>query len=219
MNKIYTKVTDQMNFWEDQDPVALAEKYGTPLYVTNERILRQRCRDLKNLVTYPNFVVDYSAKANCGLAFLQVVRSEGLEVDAMSPGEIYIEKKAGFRADQIFYICNNVSAEEMEYAVKEGVVISVDSLSQLEQFGQIAPGHEVAVRFNPGVGAGHHEKVVTAGKKTKFGIEPKYIPQVKELLEKYHACENGKEILRLYPNGFTVDDVAAGTVVPSEHAA
>ena len=185
MNKIYTKVTDQMNFWEDQDPVALAEKYGTPLYVTNERILRQRCRDLKNLVTYPNFVVDYSAKANCGLAFLQVVRSEGLEVDAMSPGEIYIEKKAGFRADQIFYICNNVSAEEMEYAVKEGVVISVDSLSQLEQFGQIAPGHEVAVRFNPGVGAGHHEKVVTAGKKTKFGIEPKYIPQVKELLEKY----------------------------------
>ena len=185
MNKIYTKVTDQMNFWEGQDPVALAEKYGTPLYVTNERILRQRCRDLKNLVTYPNFVVDYSAKANCGLAFLQVVRSEGLEVDDMSPGEIYIEKKAGFGADQIFYICNNVSAEEMEYAVKEGVVISVDSLSQLEQFGQIAPGHEVAVRFNPGVGAGHHEKVVTAGKKTKFGIEPKYIPQVKELLEKY----------------------------------
>ena len=185
MNKIYTKVTDHMNFWEGQDPVALAEKYGTPLYVTNERVLRQRCRDLKNLVTYPNFVVDYSAKANCGLAFLQVVRSEGLEVDAMSPGEIYIEKKAGFRADQIFYICNNVSAEEMECAVKEGVVISVDSLSQLEQFGQIAPGHEVAVRFNPGVGAGHHEKVVTAGKKTKFGIEPKYIPQVKELLEKY----------------------------------
>lgn len=186
MNKIYTKVTDQMNFWEGQDPVALAEKYGTPLYVTNERILRQRCRDLKNLVTYPKFVVDYSAKANCGLAFLQVVRSEGLEVDAMSPGEIYMEKKAGFTSDQIFYICNNVSAEEMEYAIREGVVISVDSLSQLEQLGQIAPGHEVAVRFNPGVGAGHHEKVVTAGKKTKFGIEPKYIPEVKELLEKYN---------------------------------
>ena len=186
MNKIYTKVTDQMNFWEDQDPVALAKKYGTPLYVTNERILRQRCRDLKNLVTYPKFVVDYSAKANCGLAFLQVIHSEGLEVDAMSPGEIYMEKKAGFTSDQIFYICNNVSAEEMEYAVKEGVVISVDSLSQLEQLGQIAPGHEVSIRFNPGVGAGHHEKVVTAGKKTKFGIEPKYIPQVKELIEKYN---------------------------------
>ena len=186
MNKVYTKVTDAMNFFEKEDPVALAEKYGTPLYVYNERILRQRCRDLKALVTYPNFVVDYSAKANCNLAFLQVVRSEGLEVDAMSPGEIYIERKAGFAPDQIFYIGNNVSEEEMQYAIDEGVVVSVDSLSQLEMFGKLAPGGKVAVRFNPGIGAGHHEKVVTAGKKTKFGIEPKYIPQVKELLEKYN---------------------------------
>lgn len=185
MNKIYTKVTDAMDFWQGCDPVELAKTYGTPLYVTNEKILRQRCRDLKHLVTYPNFVVDYSAKANCGLAFLQVVRSEGLEVDAMSPGEIYMERTAGFEPEQIFYIGNNVSEEEMRYAVDAGVVISVDSLSQLEMLGQIAPGHEVSVRFNPGIGAGHHEKVVTAGKKTKFGIESKYISQVKELLARY----------------------------------
>lgn len=185
MNRIYTKVTDSMNFFEGKDPVALAKEYGTPLYVYNERIVRQRCRDMKSLVTYPKFVVDYSAKANCNLAFLQVVRSEGLEVDAMSPGEIFVERQAGFAPGEIFYIGNNVSAAEMKYAVDAGVNVSVDSLSQLEQYGQIAPGREVAVRFNPGVGAGHHEKVVTAGKKTKFGIEPKYIPQVKELLKKY----------------------------------
>ncbi|MDO4632604.1 MAG: diaminopimelate decarboxylase [Eubacteriales bacterium] len=185
MKKVYTKVTDAMNFYEGNDPTALAKNYGTPLYVYNERILRQRCRDLKEMVTYPKFVVDYSAKANSSLAFLQIVRSEGLEVDAMSPGEIFIEKQAGFAPDQIFYIGNNVSAEEMQYAIDANVVISVDSLSQLEQLGQLAPGHEVAVRFNPGVGAGHHEKVITAGKKTKFGIEPKYIPQVRSILEKY----------------------------------
>ncbi len=185
MKHIYTKVTEQMNFFEGNDPTALAKQYGTPLYVYNERILRQRCRDLKNMVTYPNFVVDYSAKANCGLAFLQIVRSEGLEADAMSPGEIYMERMAGFEPDEIFYICNNVSAEEMQYAIDAGVRISVDSLSQLEQLGQIAPGHTVAVRFNPGVGAGHHEKVVTAGKKTKFGINPEDIPQVKALLKQY----------------------------------
>lgn len=185
MNKVYTKVTDQMNFFEGHDPAALAEKYKTPLYVYNERILRQRCRALKQMVTYPNFVVDYSAKANSNLAFLQIVHSEGLEVDAMSPGEIFMEKQAGFSSNEIFYIGNNVSAEEMQYAIDEGVLVSVDSLNQLELYGQINPGSEVAVRFNPGVGAGHHEKVVTAGKKTKFGIEPKYIPQVKELLEKY----------------------------------
>ncbi len=185
MKHIYTKVTEQMNFFEGNDPTALAKQYGTPLYVYNERILRQRCRDLKNMVTYPNFVVDYSAKANCGLAFLQIVRSEGLEAAVMSPGEIYMERMAGFEPDEIFYICNNVSAEEMQYAIDAGVRISVDSLSQLEQLGQIAPGHTVAVRFNPGVGAGHHEKVVTAGKKTKFGINPEDIPQVKALLKQY----------------------------------
>lgn len=167
------------------DPTELARQYQTPLYVYNERILRQRCRDLKNMVTYPHFVVDYSAKANCGLAFLQIVRSEGLEVDAMSPGEIYMERMAGFSPEDIFYICNNVSPEEMQYAIDAGVRISVDSLSQLEQFGQLAPGHSVAVRFNPGVGAGHHEKVITAGKLTKFGIDPEDIPQVKALLKKY----------------------------------
>lgn len=180
-----------MNFYEGNDPTALAKAYGTPLYVYNERILRTRCRELKNLVTYPNFVVDFSAKANSNLAFLQIVRSEGLEVDAMSPGEIYIEKAAGFKSDEIFYICNNVSEEEMQYAISEGVLVSVDSISQLEQYGRLAPGTRVAVRFNPGVGAGHHDKVVTAGKKTKFGVDPSCIPQVKDILSKYNLTLAG----------------------------
>lgn len=203
MSSVYSVVTDKLNFFEGKDPVELAKSYQTPLYVYNERIIRERCRELKNMVTYPKFVVDYSAKANCNLAFLQVVKSEGLEVDAMSPGEIYVERAAGFAPDEIFYIGNNVSAEEMQYAIDAGVRVSVDSLSQLEQFGQIAPGHEVAIRFNPGVGAGHHEKVVTAGKKTKFGIEPKYIPEIKELLKKYDLKLVGinQHIGSLFMNG------------------
>ena len=186
MQKVYTNVLDSLNFFEGINPVELIQTYGTPLYVYNERILRQRCRDLKNLVTYPNFVVDYSAKANSSLAFLQVVKSEGLEVDAMSPGEIYTELAAGFQPEEIFYICNNVSREEMQYAIDANVIISVDSLAQLEQYGQLNPGGKVAIRFNPGVGAGHHEKVITAGKKTKFAVDPEYIPQVKEILKKYN---------------------------------
>ncbi|MGL4792071.1 MAG: diaminopimelate decarboxylase [Anaerotignaceae bacterium] len=185
MQKVYTKVTDGLDFFQNVDPTELAEKYGTPLYVYNEKILRQRCRDLKGLVKYPNFVVDYSAKANSNLAFLEIVKSEGLEVDAMSPGEIHLELLAGFEPREIFYICNNVSKEEMQYAIDAGVITSVDSLSQLEQYGQLNKGGEVAIRFNPGVGAGHHEKVVTAGKKTKFAIDPEFIPQVKEILAKY----------------------------------
>ncbi len=117
---------------------------------------------------------------------LKIVRDEGLRVDAMSPGEIYVNIKAGFKPDEIFYISNNVSEDEFKYALHAGVKISVDSLSQLEMYGKLNPGGEVAFRLNPGVGAGHHEKVVTAGSKTKFGIENKYIPEVKTILKKYN---------------------------------
>lgn len=185
MVKVYTPVTDRTGFWMGHDPVVLAKEYGTPLYVYNEGILRRRCRDLKGLVTYPDFVVDFSAKANSSPALLEIVHSEGLEADAMSPGEIHTELMAGFSSEEIFYICNNVSPEEMTFAIERGITTSVDCLQQLEQYGRLNPGGKVAVRFNPGVGAGHHEKVVTAGKNTKFGVDPELVPQVKELLKRY----------------------------------
>jgi len=186
MKKLNSKVTDSLNFFQGINPYELVEKYGSPLYVYNERILRERCRELKNLVDYPNFSINYSAKANSNMAFLQIVQQEGLNVDAMSPGEIYVELKAGFKPEQIFYISNNVSKEEMQFAIDHNILISVDSLSQLEQYGQINPSGKVAARFNGGVGAGHHEKVVTGGKKTKFAINPEYIPEFKEILKKYN---------------------------------
>lgn len=82
-----------MNFYGNSGPAELAEKYGTPLYVYNESVLRTRCREMKNLVSYDNFRVNYSAKANTNLSILRILRDEGLLVDAMSPGEIAIELK------------------------------------------------------------------------------------------------------------------------------
>ena len=186
MVKLNGKVTDETNFFEGIDPFELADEYGTPLYVYNERILRARCRELRGLVAYPHFRVNYSMKANGNLAFLQVVRDEGLDIDVMSPGEIHAALAAGFAPEQIFYIANNVSREEMQFAIDRGIKTSVDSLSQLERYGALNPGGRVAIRFNPGVGAGHHAKVVTGGKNTKFGVNIEYLPQVKEILAKYN---------------------------------
>ncbi len=191
MTNLNSKVTDSVNFFQGNSPFGLVEKFGSPLYVYSEAVLRKCCRDMKNLVDYKNFKVNFSAKANSCLGLLQIVKSEGLDVDAMSPGEIAVELKAGFKPDQVFYICNNVSAEEMKYAIDRKIMVSVDSLSQLELYGKINPGGKVAIRFNPGVGVGHHEKVVTAGKNTKFGVNPELIPQVKEILNKYNLCLAG----------------------------
>ena len=191
MNYIYSKVSSEKNFFGNTDPVQLTEKYGTPLYVYNENILRQRCRDMKGLISYRNFKVNYSPKANGNLELIKIIRSEGLRVDAMSPGEIYVNMLAGYKPEEILYISNNVSEDEFRYAIDAGVNISVDSVSQLELFGRINPGGKVAFRLNPGVGAGHHEKVITGGQKTKFGIELSSIPEVKRISAEYNLKITG----------------------------
>lgn len=173
-------------FIENEKVFELIKKYGSPLYVYDEKILRKSCREMHDLLPTKNLRVNYSSKANSNIELLKIVLDEDIDVDAMSPGEIYLQKLAGYSSDKIFYIGNNVSKDEMQYAIDEDVLVSVDSLSQLESFGQINPGGNVAVRFNPGIGTGHHQKVVTAGKKTKFGVQKDFVPQVKELIEKYN---------------------------------
>jgi len=167
------------------DPYDLIRLYGSPLYVYNEQIIRRKCQEVKHLLTMPNYMVNYSAKANSNLYLLKIINDEGLAVDAMSPGEIFVELKAGFSPDRILFISNNVSREEFRDAINAEVKISVDSLSQLKLYGSLNPGGEVFIRFNPGVGAGHHAKVITGGKNTKFGVDQKFIPQIREILAKY----------------------------------
>jgi len=186
MNYIYSKVSSEKKFFGNTNPVELTEKYGTPLYVYNENILRSRCRDLKGLISYSNFTVNFSPKANGNLELLKIIRSEGLRVDAMSPGEIYVNLLAGYKPEEILFISNNVSEDEFRYAIDAGVKISVDSVSQMEMFGKINPGGKVAFRVNPGFGAGHHEKVTTAGQNTKFGIEMSLVPEVKKIIKRYN---------------------------------
>lgn len=179
------------NFWGIETPKTLIEQYGSPVYVYNEKILRQRCRELKSLINYPNFVVDYSMKANSNPALLKILHEEGVEIDVVSAGEIYIAELAGFTPDKLFFVCNNISTEEMIYALDKGIRISVDSLSQLEQFGKISPHSKVAIRINPGIGAGHHSKVITAGKATKFGINCDMLEEIKEICLKYDLTISG----------------------------
>lgn len=185
MPSIRTSYTDSNNFFAGHCPCELIKEYGSPLYVYNENMLRLRSREIKNLVQLPSFRVCYSAKANANPHLLKIVHSEGLHVDSMSPGELAMTAMAGFKKEEIVYVCNNVSKEEFAYAAANSSLVSVDSLSQLEYFGQAVSGGRVMVRVNPGIGAGHHKKVVTAGKETKFGINPEDFGQVHEICRKY----------------------------------
>ena len=174
------------DFLTKEECFKLIEKYGSPLYVYNENTLRKRSKEMMDLLPNKKLVVDYSIKANTNIELVKIIKSEGLHVDAMSPGEVAFEKKAGYKNNEIMYVCNNISESEMKEIIKEGILISVDSLSQLEMYGKLNPNGEVIVRFNPGVGAGHHEKVVTGGHHTKFGVQREFIDDVKKILNKYN---------------------------------
>ena len=182
---------EKVDFFKGNNPEDIAARYGTPVYVYNEEILRERMHTVAQVVTKYPYTANYSIKANTNIHLLRMALEEGDNCDAMSVGELMMLEKAGFPVERIFFVPNNVSADELQYAIDKGIMTSLDSLSQLELFGQLNPGGKCAVRINPGVGAGHHEKVVTAGKKTKFGVAEEDIDQIFEISKKYHLTIAG----------------------------
>ena len=180
-----TIVTNTNNFYQGHNPYDLIAAYGSPLYVYSERIFRQSCRAMASLCQYPNFRVNYAIKANTNLSLLKIAHQEGLCADVSSQGEAVAALAAGYTSKEIMFIVNNVSPEEMQYAISQGFCVSVDSLSQLAAYGRLNPGGNVVVRFNPGMGGGHHEKVITGGDNTKFGISADDIQEVKKVLAEH----------------------------------
>ena len=187
-----TSFIENSNFFAGNNPEDIVAKYGIPVYVYNEKILRDRMAKVAKVITKYPYTANYSVKANTNIHILKLALEEGLNCDAMSVGEITLLLKAGFPSERIFFVPNNVAPYELAFAWKNGVMTSLDSLSQLELFGEVcnqmnipAGERKCAVRINPGVGAGHHEKVVTGGKKTKFGIAEYDIPHIFEIAYKY----------------------------------
>lgn len=149
----------------------IADEFGTPVYVTDERRLRDNYRRIYNAFSeeIPT-QVHYACKANTNLAILKVLEQEGSCIDAVSIGEILTCMKAGFTADRILYTGVNVSNAELKAVSDLGVMINIDSESEMERLAKINPGAEISIRVTPGVGSGHCDKVVTGKKGSKFGI-------------------------------------------------
>ncbi len=156
------------------DALEIAQEYGTPLYVTDEMRVRDNYRRVYQAFTneYEDFKIFYAAKANTSLAMMKILEQEGSCIDAVSPGEIYTALMAGFEGDRILYTGNNVTTEELKFALDAGVRVNLDSVSMLERLAKIpgAEGTKISFRVNPMVGAGHHDHCITGGELSKFGI-------------------------------------------------
>ena len=156
------------------DALELADQYKTPLYVIDEERIKNNYRRLYEAFSshYNDFKMFYACKANTNLAVMRILEKEGSGIDAVSPGEIYISLLAGFDPSKILYTGNNVTDEELKFAIASGVRINLDSVSQLNRLSKIpeAQGIEISFRVNPMVGAGHHDHCITGGPLSKFGV-------------------------------------------------
>jgi diaminopimelate decarboxylase len=166
----------------------LARDHGTPLYVYDAETVRRRCRDLAAWDT-----VRFAQKACSNLAILDLVRREGVMVDAVSTGEIHRALAAGYQphaaagaasttdlppVHPIVYTADIFDRDSLDAVAKLGIHVNCGSADMLEQLAARVPGASVTLRVNPGFGHGHSQKTNTGGEGSKHGIWHADIPEV-----------------------------------------
>jgi len=156
------------------DVRALAEQYGTPLFVMDEQDFRARCREHAEAFGDPT-LVHYASKAFLSVQIAKWVAEEGLSIDVCSGGELAIALRADFPAERIALHGNNKSIPELVAAVEAGVGgIVLDSYHEIARLDQIARERgvvqKVLIRVTVGVEAHTHEFIATAHEDQKFGF-------------------------------------------------
>ena len=171
------------------DTVDLAKKYGTPLYVVSEDLIREKCRAVHEsfLDLYPNTEAVYASKAFLTKAMCKIIESEGLGLDVVSGGELFIAKEADFPMGKVIFHGNNKSLEELEMAIDYGVGrIVVDFEEEVNLIEYLAKAKEKRVnclfRITPAIEGKTHKYIMTGQKDSKFGI-PLELDSLKALVE------------------------------------
>lgn len=132
------------------DTVELASNFGTPLYVYDVALIRQRARGFKETFEKHGVKaqVAYASKAFSTIAMVQVVHEEGLSLDVVSGGELYTALAADFPKERIHFHGNNKSRAELEMAIKEDVgCIVVDNFYEIALLQEITEQYQKRCLF------------------------------------------------------------------------
>lgn len=171
----------------------IADAVGTPCYVYSTATL-ERHFDVFSAAFVPRQVlVAFAVKANANIAVLATLARKGAGADTVSQGEIERALRAGVRADKIIFSGVGKTETELAFAVQAGVhQINVESVAELELLSRIAQALQknpaIAIRVNPDVGAGGHEKISTGKGDAKFGVSPE------QALALYARAANDKNL-------------------------
>lgn len=168
------------------DTVALAQKYGTPLYVMSEDILRANINRIKDAFESAGAVYDvnYAGKTFLNMGMCRIIESEGISLDVASGGELYTAVKSGFNPARICFHGSNKNQAELEMALcyKVGRIV-IDSEWELERLQLLTEELEqpvkVLFRVSPGIEAHTHELIQTGKLDSKFGLP---LSQAREII-------------------------------------
>lgn len=178
------------------DLVELAHKYGTPLYVIDEKSLREICREyIDAFSNYPNIKMMYASKALCTLATSKIIFQEGFGFDTVSIGEIYTVYKAGVDMSKVLFNGNNKTQREIELALDLKVGrFSVDNFYEAELLNKIAlekgVNVEILLRITPGIECHTHEYIQTGQIDSKFGFDLSQLDEIINLIKNEYKALN-----------------------------
>ena len=166
--------------WDDRRLRALATEYETPLYVVDLGRVRANYRRFAN--AFPDAHVMYAAKAHTGRAVLSTLLDAGADIECAAAGELERAVDAGADPNTLQYTAVNPPDADLDYAVSlaaahPGLTITAGARDTFDRLENRGYDGRVAIRVNPGIGTGHHEKVAT-GKDAKFGIPGEEVPAV-----------------------------------------
>ncbi|MEW6651911.1 MAG: diaminopimelate decarboxylase, partial [Bacteroidota bacterium] len=135
MNKDISNITniDKNSF------LKYGKKYGTPLYIYDGSLIVHRYNSLYEYINYPNLKILYAMKANYNVGILKLLKQHNAYLDTVSPGEVQLALKLGYKQEDILFTSNNITDDEMHEVKKTGVLFNIGSLSRLKKFGAAYP--------------------------------------------------------------------------------
>ncbi|MFB6309837.1 MAG: diaminopimelate decarboxylase [Salinirussus sp.] len=158
--------------WDHDRLLELAADHETPLYVLDPSRVRENYRRFD--AAFPNAHVMYAVKAHAGRRVLEAVLSAGGDLECAAMGELERAINAGADPNTLRYTAVNPPDRDLDYAAdlaadNPGFTITAGAEDTFDRLAERGVDGRVALRVNPGIGTGHHEKVAT-GADAKFGI-------------------------------------------------
>lgn len=164
--------------------VQIAAEFGTPCYVYDASVIRERVQRLRAFD-----VIRFAQKACSNIHILRLLKNEGTLVDAVSAGELERARCAGFSAQGdppgVVFTADLMDRATLERVLEYDVQVNAGSPQMLAQVGERHPGHAVWLRVNPGFGHGHSRKTNTGGEWSKHGIWHTHLDEALAYIDQY----------------------------------